>query len=335
MTQRHRLLLVDDDAQLTQFLGARLRRDGFDVTVAGSGPDALAAVDDAWPDLVLLDLMMPGMSGEEVAAGIKRRADIPIVVLSAVATSRSKTELIEHYAEDYVTKPFDYPELVARVHRVLRRLQRADPERAARPRAGPVARTSPPRGDRCRPAGRAVADRDAAAGDAGGEPRHHHHDRAAPGPGLERRRRRRSGVRLGGDPPAAAQDRGRPGRSATSPDRPERGLPAGRRRLTRSRAHGSALGRPGRHLPTPGHRRPPARRGDPAGCLRVRGTALRRGRRRRGGARPGADRRRGVEPPSSARDDCGPRTRRSTATLPGRSSRTRSPTTTSNRSAAT
>jgi len=127
MTQRHRLLLVDDDAQLTQFLGARLRRDGFDVAVAGSGAEALAAVDEAWPDLVLLDLMMPGTSGEEVAAGIKRRADIPIVVLSAVATSRSKTELIEHYAEDYVTKPFDYPELVARVHRVLRRLNERIP----------------------------------------------------------------------------------------------------------------------------------------------------------------------------------------------------------------
>jgi DNA-binding response OmpR family regulator len=127
MTERHRLLLVDDDAQLTQFLGARLRRDGFDVTVAGSGADALAAIDEAWPDLVLLDLMMPGIGGEEVAAGIKRRADIPIVVLSAVATSRSKTELIEHYAEDYVTKPFDYPELVARIHRVLRRLNERIP----------------------------------------------------------------------------------------------------------------------------------------------------------------------------------------------------------------
>ena len=127
MTERHRLLLVDDDAQLTQFLGARLRRDGFDVTVAGSGAEALAAIDEAWPDLVLLDLMMPGIGGEEVASGIKRRADIPIVVLSAVDTSRSKTELIEHYAEDYVTKPFDYPELVARIHRVLRRLNERIP----------------------------------------------------------------------------------------------------------------------------------------------------------------------------------------------------------------
>jgi DNA-binding response OmpR family regulator len=127
MTERHRLLLVDDDVQLTQFLGARLRRDGFQVSIAASGAEALASIDEAWPDLVLLDLTMPGTSGEEVAAGIKKRADIPIVVLSAVATSRSKTELIEHYAEDYVTKPFDYPELVARLNRVLRRLNERIP----------------------------------------------------------------------------------------------------------------------------------------------------------------------------------------------------------------
>ena len=127
MTERHRLLLVDDDVQLTQFLGARLRRDGFVVSVAASGAEALASIDESWPDLVLLDLTMPGTSGEEVAAGIKKRADIPIVVLSAVATSRSKTELIEHYAEDYVTKPFDYPELVARLNRVLRRLNERIP----------------------------------------------------------------------------------------------------------------------------------------------------------------------------------------------------------------
>jgi DNA-binding response OmpR family regulator len=127
MTDRHRLLLVDDDVQLTQFLGARLRRDGFQVAIASSGPEALAAIDESWPDLVLLDLTMPGTSGEEVAAAIKKRADIPIVVLSAVATSRSKTDLIEHYAEDYVTKPFDYPELVARLNRVLRRLNERIP----------------------------------------------------------------------------------------------------------------------------------------------------------------------------------------------------------------
>ena len=126
MTQRHRLLLVDDDTQLTQFLGARLRRDGFDVAIAASGPEALAAVDEAWPDLVLLDLMMPGTSGEEVAAdqapgghpdrGPVGRRDLALEDRAHRALRRG-----------YVTKPFDYPELVARVHRVLRRLNERIP----------------------------------------------------------------------------------------------------------------------------------------------------------------------------------------------------------------
>ena len=211
MTERHRLLLVDDDVQLTQFLGARLRRDGFVVSVAASGAEALASIDESWPDLVLLDLTMPGTSGEEVAAGIKKRADIPIVVLSAVATSRSKTELIEHYAEDYVTKPFDYPELVARLNRVLRRLNERIPQRAARARSGPVAGAAAARGDRRGPAGRVVADRDAPPGHVGRQSGDDDRDRTPAGARLERLRRRRPCLRLGGDPSPAAQDRSRPG----------------------------------------------------------------------------------------------------------------------------
>jgi two-component system, OmpR family, KDP operon response regulator KdpE len=72
---------------------------------------------------VILDLMMPEMDGQAVASRIKSRADIPILVLSAVAAADSKADLIAHFAEDYVTKPYDYAELVARVRRVLRRLQ--------------------------------------------------------------------------------------------------------------------------------------------------------------------------------------------------------------------
>jgi DNA-binding response OmpR family regulator len=71
---------------------------------------------------VILDLMMPHMDGQTVASRIKARADIPILVLSADATAGSKTELIDHFAEDYVTKPYDYTELIARIRRVLRRV---------------------------------------------------------------------------------------------------------------------------------------------------------------------------------------------------------------------
>jgi DNA-binding response OmpR family regulator len=117
-----RLLLVDDDIAHLDALAERLSGDGFQVTRAASGAEALERLDAAWPDLVLLDLMMPEMDGQALAARIKARADIPILVLSAVAAADSKADLIAHFAEDYVTKPYDYTELVARIRRVLRRL---------------------------------------------------------------------------------------------------------------------------------------------------------------------------------------------------------------------
>jgi DNA-binding response OmpR family regulator len=118
-----RLLLVDDDAAHLGALAERLSGDGFDVISAASGTEALGRLDEAWPDLVILDLMMPEMDGQTLAARIKTRADIPILVLSAVAEADSKADLIARFAEDYVTKPYDYTELVARIRRVLRRLQ--------------------------------------------------------------------------------------------------------------------------------------------------------------------------------------------------------------------
>ncbi len=127
MTDRYRILLVDDDVQLLGYLADRLQRDGYAVTTAKSGGEALTALDAAWPDLVILDLMMPRMSGEDVAAQIKKRADIPIIVLSAITASESKVELISRYAEDYLTKPFHHEELVARIRRVLGRLNERIP----------------------------------------------------------------------------------------------------------------------------------------------------------------------------------------------------------------
>ena len=118
-----RLLLVDDDPAHLEALAERLTGDGFEVTRAASGAEALERLDEAWPDLVILDLMMPEMDGQALAGRIKHRADIPILVLSAVATADNKADLIAQFAEDYVTKPYDYVELVARVRRVLRRLQ--------------------------------------------------------------------------------------------------------------------------------------------------------------------------------------------------------------------
>ena len=126
------VLLVDDDAELLVFLANRLRRDGFRVTTARSGAEALARVEHEWPDMVVLDLMMPGMDGEELADQIKRRADVPIIVLSVVTAGETKVDMIERYADDYVTKPFDYTELRARIRRVRHRSLGLVPDREIR-----------------------------------------------------------------------------------------------------------------------------------------------------------------------------------------------------------
>jgi DNA-binding response OmpR family regulator len=121
---RPAILLVDDDPALLSVLSRRLTREGMDVRTAASGPEALRALEGAWPALLVVDLMMPGMDGFELCRRVKRIADLPIIVLSAVDAGESKVRALEEYAEDYVTKPFDPDELVARVHRVLRRAPR-------------------------------------------------------------------------------------------------------------------------------------------------------------------------------------------------------------------
>jgi two-component system KDP operon response regulator KdpE len=118
---RPAILLVDDDPTLLSVLARRLTREGFDVRTAPSGRGALAALERGWPALVVVDLMMPEMDGFEVCRRIKRIADLPIIVLSAVDAGEAKVRALEEYAEDYVTKPFNPDELVARVQRVMRR----------------------------------------------------------------------------------------------------------------------------------------------------------------------------------------------------------------------
>ena len=118
---RPAILLVDDDPTLLSVLSRRLTREGMDVRTVSSGSEALHELEGAWPALLVVDLMMPGMDGFELCRRIKRVADLPIIVLSAVDAGEAKVRALEEYAEDYVTKPFDPDELVARVHRVLRR----------------------------------------------------------------------------------------------------------------------------------------------------------------------------------------------------------------------
>jgi DNA-binding response OmpR family regulator len=118
---RFRILITDDDPDLLFTLRAQLEADGYAVTAAASGEAALAAAEKALPHLAVLDLLMPGMDGFEVARRLKRQADVPIIMLTALDDEEHIVQGLESYAEDYVTKPFSYRELLARIKRVLER----------------------------------------------------------------------------------------------------------------------------------------------------------------------------------------------------------------------
>src|SRR5690349_6900565 len=116
-----------------------LRREGFEVAVAGTGPDALSEFDRSGADLVLLDLMLPGLSGTEVCRTLRQRSTVPVIMLTARDSEIDKVVGLELGADDYVTKPFSSRELVARMRAVLRR--RAPEEVDVNPgvlEAGPV-----------------------------------------------------------------------------------------------------------------------------------------------------------------------------------------------------
>src|SRR6188472_1431236 len=117
-----RILLVDDDPNLLVLLAEQLKADGSEISTARDGDEALRRLRTSWPDLLIIDMMMPRMDGLSLAREIKSRADLPIIVLSAIDAGDSKADLLEEVAEDYITKPYHYPELRARVNRVLKRL---------------------------------------------------------------------------------------------------------------------------------------------------------------------------------------------------------------------
>ena len=120
--RQRRILLVDDDPSLLVVLAEQLSDDGFEVATARDGQEAVRRLEAGWPDLIVLDLMMPRIDGLALAHQIKSGADLPIIVLSAIDTADSKARLLDEVAEDYVTKPYHYPELRARIQRVLSRL---------------------------------------------------------------------------------------------------------------------------------------------------------------------------------------------------------------------
>jgi DNA-binding response OmpR family regulator len=116
------VLVVDDDPTVSDVVRRYLERAGFAVTLAADGPTALAAAQHRMPDLIVLDLMLPGMSGLDVCRRLRERSNVPIVMLTALGEEVDRVVGFEVGADDYVTKPFSPRELALRVQSVLRRV---------------------------------------------------------------------------------------------------------------------------------------------------------------------------------------------------------------------
>jgi DNA-binding response OmpR family regulator len=123
-----RILLVDDDPALSSLLGRFLRESNFELFEASNGPAGLRLAFNEHPDLVLLDIMMPGMDGWEVCARLREMSDVPVIMLTAKASEADKLRGFRLGVDDYVTKPYSFIELVARIQAVLGRVQKEQKE---------------------------------------------------------------------------------------------------------------------------------------------------------------------------------------------------------------
>ena len=121
-----RVLVVEDEESYSEALSYMLRKEGFEVAVADNGTDALKEFDRNGADIVLLDLMLPGIPGTEVCRQIRQTSTVPVIMVSAKDDEVDKVVGLELGADDYVTKPYSPRELVARIHAVLRRGQEPD-----------------------------------------------------------------------------------------------------------------------------------------------------------------------------------------------------------------
>lgn len=118
------ILVVDDEEAIAEAVRARLESEGFQVVVAGDGPEAIGLCEQVHPDLVVLDLMLPGMDGLEVCRQIQRDRWVPVLMLTARTEEADKVAGFAVGADDYLTKPFSLRELVVRVRAILRRMER-------------------------------------------------------------------------------------------------------------------------------------------------------------------------------------------------------------------
>jgi two-component system OmpR family response regulator len=150
MTARGRILVVDDEPSITDFIALGLRHEGYEVATAGDGRQGLRAVDSFKPDLVIVDVMMPRLDGFELTRAISGEPRRGVIILSARDETTDRIRGLELGADDYLVKPFEFGELLARVHAVLRR---RNPELSRVVRAGDLSIDTATRevrvGDRC------------------------------------------------------------------------------------------------------------------------------------------------------------------------------------------
>src|SRR5471030_2045537 len=116
-----RVLIIEDDMDAADVLDAYLRREHFQVVIAADGLKGLEMAQRWQPDLVLLDVMLPGMSGTDVLTRLRKKSDVPIIMVTAMGDVPDRIGALRYGADDYITKPYNPGEVVARVHAVLRR----------------------------------------------------------------------------------------------------------------------------------------------------------------------------------------------------------------------
>ena len=133
-----RILVVEDEESFSDPLSYLLEKEGYDVTITGTGTDGLAEFDRNGADLVLLDLMLPGMSGVDVCRALRQRSSVPVIMLTAKDSEVDKVVGLELGADDYVTKPYSGRELLARIKAVLRRLSEPEELLPSTIESGPV-----------------------------------------------------------------------------------------------------------------------------------------------------------------------------------------------------